>query len=360
MTHARQSNMELLRIVAMCMIIMFHFSDHNALQIKGTMDLCLDWLVLAFARIGGAFGNCVFVMLTGFFMWNKGLRLRNLFRLWQQVLFYSVGSAILCYVFQLGGEHKFNIILKSFTPVFNCTYWYVSNYIVLLFLMPYLNKGIAGMSRSVHKKLIYMLIFMFSVLHTITGIEWILGSNVIPFVNLYLIGAYIGKYKVRGAKDNSCNFKFMLITAIVMFLTIVVRKYTNPERDLFRFVWGFEEFLPTLMAIYGLIFFSRIKIATSKCINGLSSTVFGCYMFHIGMIWPLFFLDWFDAGKYYGSGLVLGQMIVAVVTILLLSCIIDLLRQSLIEKPLMGMLKERLDCLENKMVSWLERKLICI
>lgn len=104
MTHARQSNMELLRIVAMCMIIMFHFSDHNALQIKGTMDLCLDWLVLAFARIGGAFGNCVFVMLTGFFMWNKGLRLRNLFRLWQQVLFYSVGSAILCYVFQLGGN----------------------------------------------------------------------------------------------------------------------------------------------------------------------------------------------------------------------------------------------------------------
>ena len=72
MTHARQSNMELLRIVAMCMIIMFHFSDHNALQIKGTMDLCLDWLVLAFARIGGAFGNCVLLCLQDFLCGIRG------------------------------------------------------------------------------------------------------------------------------------------------------------------------------------------------------------------------------------------------------------------------------------------------
>lgn len=135
MTHVRQSNMELLRIVAMCMIIMFHFSDHNALQIKGTMDICFDWLVLAFARLGGAFGNCIFVMITGYFMWNKGLRLRNLFKLWQQVLFYSVGSAILCYVFQLGGEHRFSVIFKSLTPIVNCTYWYVSNYVI--FIVPY-------------------------------------------------------------------------------------------------------------------------------------------------------------------------------------------------------------------------------
>lgn len=52
----RYSNIEVFRIVAMVMIILFHCSDHAAIQINGTMPYSIDWFVLAFARIGGGSG----------------------------------------------------------------------------------------------------------------------------------------------------------------------------------------------------------------------------------------------------------------------------------------------------------------
>ena len=52
-TLKRESNFELLRIVAIILIIAFHFSDHASLIPTSEMPLNLDWMVMAFARVGG-------------------------------------------------------------------------------------------------------------------------------------------------------------------------------------------------------------------------------------------------------------------------------------------------------------------
>ena len=48
----REQWIELLRIISMFWIIAFHFSDHGTIDMV-TTPLSLNWVILAFFRLGG-------------------------------------------------------------------------------------------------------------------------------------------------------------------------------------------------------------------------------------------------------------------------------------------------------------------
>ena len=86
----RQSNIELLRIIAMLMIIAHHFSVHGGFQYS-TDDLTINYLWINFIAIGGKIGVNIFVLISGYFLINAvGFNVNKLVKLWIQIFSYSI------------------------------------------------------------------------------------------------------------------------------------------------------------------------------------------------------------------------------------------------------------------------------
>ena len=83
----RKSNFELLRIIAMFMIIFHHISVHSNFNNLTTTNL----LYLKFIQIGGKIGVNIFVLISGYFLINtERIKINKIFKLWGQMLFYSL------------------------------------------------------------------------------------------------------------------------------------------------------------------------------------------------------------------------------------------------------------------------------
>ena len=105
----RDSGPELLRILAMLLIVSSHFSLHSGLPLEGGYAgthpfnvLWAQWLAF-----GGKLGVDIFVMISGYFLIAKCAHLKSLLRLILTTAFY--GGVIYCiYALYpiLGGGYK--------------------------------------------------------------------------------------------------------------------------------------------------------------------------------------------------------------------------------------------------------------
>lgn len=337
-------------------IILFHCSDHAAIQINGTMPYSVDWFVLMFTRIGGAVGNCAFILITGCFMYKKDLHFNSIIKLWLAVFFYTVSSGILAHYYGWN-QFSFKYILSTFLPIIYCKYWFVSSYFVLICFSPFINKLIAHLNQKEHFILCLMTIFWLTFIPAIFNVDWLASSgNLLLFLAVYFIGAYIGKYDYNYFKRNRNNLVVALLWICSAWVSVIMFKEFRPEGYLFRYIWGMDKMFPLLMAVIFLfIYFKNLKVSYNKMINTIASTMFGCYMLHMGELWQLFFLKWFNITPYFGTGWVFLPITYCLITVFALGITIDLLRQYLIEKPLLKRYNKQICVAEDKIKMKLNR-----
>lgn len=63
----RESNIELLRIVSMALIVLYHIMFHGVLQGETEVSGNPDQLIALFMAVGGKTGVGIFVLISGFF-----------------------------------------------------------------------------------------------------------------------------------------------------------------------------------------------------------------------------------------------------------------------------------------------------
>lgn len=133
----RQSNLELLRILAMCMIICCHFVTYNNF---GPTNMFSDkTLALSMLRLGGKLGVVLFVMITGYFMLNKTFKWQRIIDLSRQTVYFSVLVAVLAYAFA-GTKPDLLGVFRMMFPLIMENYWFPTDFAVILILSPALNK----------------------------------------------------------------------------------------------------------------------------------------------------------------------------------------------------------------------------
>lgn len=135
---SRNSNLELCRIASMVMIILNH-----VVSLSGILDgggFHANTLLSLFFLLGGKFGTNVFVIIGLYFLADqKQFQTRRIARIWLQTLFYLIALNIVD-VLVFSSQISAKTWLKSFFPIFGRSYWFASSYIILLFLLPLLNK----------------------------------------------------------------------------------------------------------------------------------------------------------------------------------------------------------------------------
>ena len=295
MKEERASNYELLRIVSMFFIALYHTIHHGNL-INNCTNPALKTIFEIIMLILVVHVNS-FVLVSGYFQSKSKFKQSKLWSIINANWFYKAVIAIL---FSYLGITTFTTIemFMNLFPLNLQDYWFINPYLIIYCLSPFLNKFIDSIKKNDYQKLLLFLFIILSFLPYITGdrIYHNDGFTLYNFVILYLIGGYLRKYPLK----ESYIFKRLSNNAfqasmILIFILCVIINYSfnqtanillgqNSLFDLFghgiiHMTRAYSNPLIMIQSVAYFTFFSTLNIK-SKFINKLSSATLGVYFIH--------------------------------------------------------------------------------
>lgn len=152
----RESKFELLRIVAMIFIIIHHYAIHGGILMAETNEI--NKYVAIFIYSFGQVAVNIFILISGYFLINSKFSIKKFLKTILQVLFYTLAIFILYLIFK--GAPDWYTIKTCIFPIMSGTYWFITTYIMLYCLSPYINRLIENMNQKEHKNLIILLVII--------------------------------------------------------------------------------------------------------------------------------------------------------------------------------------------------------
>lgn len=318
-TKEKNSNIELLRIIAMLLIIAHHYSLHGLSTI--TLDYSIDRLVFSWLVIGGKAGVDIFVLISGYYMCKSKFDLKKFLKLYGQVLFYSI-TFFLIFKIIIHTNNDFGIysFIKTIFPILNNKYWFITTYIYLMLLTPVINIIISKLSKKELKNIITISIIICSLIPSFYNV-FNPANELIWFIIIYLIAAYIRMYNVK------INQKITLISSIVFYILIILFNILE-----FKFQLQ-TSIIVLLFSVSIFLHFINKKEKHNKILSLIGSTAFGVYLIHDNeFVRSYMWKEIFKCQEYYGTGLLLVHSIITILIIYIVGTMIELIRINTIEK----------------------------
>lgn len=335
MKKTRNSNIEIVRIISMIFIVLSHYTVHNGIE-NASLPLGLNRYILEISTLGNI-GVILFVLISGYFsIEQKEFKFKKIISLYLQVMFYSTSIYLLFVIF---GNLDFSIktLIKMFLPITFKEYWFVTAYISLTFLSPFLNKLLKKLKRQEHLNFIFIQMILFAVVPTITLRDFY-GAELIQFIMFYTIGSYLKLYPTNYLnKNKNANIILFIIASIILFLSPLMFDILALKIPTFL---NYTLLLFYRNSIIALIFsitlfsiFTNMKEKNNKLINIIAGCTFGVYLIHDnnltrGFLW----VDLFKNAQYAQSNWFLLHLICAVSIVFIAATIIEYIRKNTIEK----------------------------
>lgn len=336
----RSSNYELLRILLMVMILAGHFvSQSGAMAVQTGANRIFTYILAYSPRI--AVNG--FLMLGCFFMAGSGFRSKRIITIWLQEFFYAVGITAAVYFAVPGTVSLSNIAWAAF-PIFNFNveHWYVSVYLTLMFIAPFLQK-ITELSEKYLRSLSIVLLVFVSLWSTFHGMEDVYLDCLAWFVCVFIFMSYAKKYLLVKLKGK-WRWLFISVGTYALFVAVIlVNVVTGGAHHKLAVVADRAatmlldyKSLPNLFIAFTLfVFFSKLEIKPNKAINYVGGSTLAVYIVHqttalSNILWiDILHADLFAEGRIWPV-YVLG-VIAAIFAVVTLA---DKLRVALLETPI--------------------------
>lgn len=319
----RQSNFELLRILAMFLIVAHHYSVHGGWSYPVGFDM--HKFYVQSLSFGGKLGVNLFVLITGYFSYSSNFKWGCFVNTLSKTWFYSISIVLIFYVLA-PSLVTVKFLIKSMLP-FN--YWFVTTYLVLLVISPFINSFLSGLSKIQH--------FKFLAIFTVICITPLLNSpigNLSFFVYLYCMGGYIKEYFEHKTVDKRNLFFLVFGGFLLIILSIALLDFLAGFNEVFNhplyFIKSSSPFI-IMMSIGVFIWFKQMELGEVRFINTVSSSMFGVYLIHEnslvrGVLWN----DIFRNGEYLTSDIYLHSVF-AISSVFVVCVIIELFKNKALD-----------------------------
>ncbi|MCR5580695.1 MAG: acyltransferase family protein [Pseudobutyrivibrio sp.] len=318
---ARSSNIELLRIISMFMIIIYHIIIHcvnvQLVNVSSIEALENGWfnnplyyrqlLYLSLCMPLGLVGNSIFIMISGYFLVDRDIDILKVSKkMLSQLLFAAVALVLISAAFIHNNEDITSVqYLFSYIKIqyFNKMSWFVGYYfIIMLVAYMFLNKFLAKLD---YKKYLGFLLAILAV----SQLSWS-GSllddlasglrTVMVGVFFYAFGGFIKKYNPFARVRGYVFFLIIALTNLIIGISYhnnVIGKiesyYFNlaeaeldpaavTDMDFIQSIPKFQNY-SIVVVILGICLFEifrRIKLPTIKPINFIAQATFMIYLLH--------------------------------------------------------------------------------
>ena len=345
---ARHAGVELLRSIAMLMVITLHYLDKGGVLVSLTekqgVSGYLAWLLEAFCIVAVN----TYVLVSGYFLTEAGFKLKRLVQLVCQLLFYSIlVPVVLVLAGQLPASRlTLYDLLNYFLPVQMNHYWFGTAYVLMYLFVPVLSAGVRNLSKKQLGFTILTLLLVFSVSKSVLPFQLAIdrqGYDVVWFLCLFLVAAYLrlygaGELPGRKGEKPGCSAGFFLYIAggFGIFLLSLILAFLSSRFGKFAYFvespYQYNHILCLLAAI-GLFYgFLNVKLSEGKVAalaRWLGPYTFGVYLLHenisIRYLWPA----WVQALIPAPGGTWILQWLAGIFMVFAAGILIDFLRSRL-------------------------------
>lgn len=164
----RKSNIELLRIIAIFLIIVFHCVYKSGFSFE--QDLSTNKLIVKTFYMFGELGVNLFFLIMGYFMINGNFKIKKLILIIAQVFFYHLITIILGNYIGIYEISNFRSLFATFFPITSNFYWYITVYILLYIFSPYITILCRNMTKATYQRFLVMLLVLYSFIPTFLGV----------------------------------------------------------------------------------------------------------------------------------------------------------------------------------------------
>ena len=345
----RNSNLELLRIIAMVFIVSHHFAVHGFEDFNFVIANSNNYLIY-FLGLFGKIGVDIFVLISAYFMVTSKFTLKKLLVLVGGIYFYALAALSAVVLFIPAIHLTPGLILRAIFPLSH-GYWFMSCYIVLMILSPFLNRFINSLSKNTFLKLILFMVVIWSLYPTFTGASLMYGDSfgygfMAGFILLYFIGAFI-RLHLDISKFNFKKLIVLLIASIVLLylgsviltqlgILFNIESLTDGKRTV-KVAYEFftrenKLFILATSVIIFLIFLKR-KEFSNKYINYIAGSALGVYLIHDNtLVRPYLWDHLIVVSSYYNSPNLWILAIISIVSVYIVCTGIDIVRRETVEK----------------------------
>ncbi len=358
-TTLRESGYELLRIISMIMIVAFHtfrYIDTSSFQ---------PWQMLAYhsVRWYGLFGVNCFLIISAWFMIGKPIKTRKLFDLVIQTAFYCI-LLFLCHIIYAVAQGIFHPIKDIWeveltallSPFWSNRYWFITAYVFLYLMIPFLNRWILSLSKTNYRRWIWvisMFVFFYLTLPQTFSNTIVIG-DFLWVCYVYLLTGYLKLHGEQSIIQRHAG-KLLLGTYIVFVLSKQLLSFCIHNDYLEQIISHTTgnsmrySFWMLLLAIELFYLFQRIHFK-SRLVNTIATCMFGVYLFHENKVFHICELLAENLLEpFYNILPCLPLFMLFLVLIQLLGgCLLDLLRQHTLEKYIHSHLPKKWDALFQK------------
>ena len=326
----RNSSIELLRIIAMFMILMHHFVVHNGydeLNLPLGPERIFFQLVMAG---GGKVGVVIFFSISAWFFLDREQTIKsNLKRVWimeRELLFWSLALMMFYLVFDradLGPK----LMVRSLVPLSTGIWWYATAYAIFLMLLPFLSKGLKVLSREYHLALAATVLVIWGLTSFIPGMIGI-NDGFFGFIYLFIL---ISAYKWYMEPFTTRQVWLMIGTGLGFFPLYTCASITLSllGYDMGIYITG-DWKLPVIMVGFGMfLLFDRVTFH-NRTINRIAQSAFAVYLItDYAASRKLFWVKLFNLQDLYQQPFAILQILGILLTIYAICILIDFARQAL-------------------------------
>lgn len=290
----RDANIELLRIVAMLMIITLHFNSRsNALLVLGEPASSVQIFATILEAVAIT-GVNVYVLISGYYLSSSKVKLSKVLLLILQVYFYTL--LISCAMMFVGAysvkpEDKLDRALRYLFPISSEHYWFVTAYVIMYVLAPVMNAAVNTLKRKQLKTVIIGLLTWFCFIKSIVPVKFgtdRMGYDFGWFICLYLIAAYIRKYNIVLFRDAKKSALVYLISVVVIAAFSLVFYKINFDTGNFNYYaevpchYNFFFALTGALGLFSVFRFMRLKEnLLADVIRIIAPYTLGVYLLHM-------------------------------------------------------------------------------
>lgn len=231
----------------------------------------------------------LFALITGFLYCKKEIHYKNIIKIVFIVLFYCILFTILFRLIKPSIFSDKMVYFNSLFPIFSGRYWYPVSYVMLFFMIPFLNIMINHLNKK-DLELLIKIIFIFLCVITTFGFYdfFKIYNGYSPFwlMYVYILGGYIKLYDFpKKIKRRSLCVLFCM-NILIIWLSIIVIRYLTTRligHSIFENVlvqYNSPFVLMNSLIVFALLY--KIKLENSLLKNSLEKI--GYYAFEVYII----------------------------------------------------------------------------
>ena len=226
-TKERNHNLDYIRILAMFLIVQHHVYLQMARHFSNWGVGRLPQFIMMILGSGGKVGVNLFMLITGYFLINRQFKVDRIINVVVRV--WVIAATLTLLSILLTPINLFQALQLLITPLFPFDWsgwWYITGYVVVIFLSPILNNVLAGLNKKHATWLIMGILLLTSILpffniqtqtlpmYATQGGGWL--------IVMYLIGGYIRLYPDLFRRSNRKYFLLLMGTALLTFARFAV------------------------------------------------------------------------------------------------------------------------------------------